>query len=61
VYRGSQGEQGVRVFSGASLLFSVLKPYEVAGNLIVVVFALVYAFFRMRSGKVNMEISYEEA
>jgi len=39
----------------------VLKPYEVAGNLIVVVFALVYAFFRMRSGKVNMEISYEEA
>ena len=52
---------GISTLGQTLLLFSVLVPYEVAGNLIVVVFALVYAFFRMRSGKVNMEISYEEA
>ena len=30
-------------------------------NVVVLVFGLAYAFFRKRSGKVHMEVSYEEA
>jgi len=51
---------GVATLGQTALLFSVLKPYEMVGNVVVVVFALGYAMLRMRSGKVNMEVSYEE-
>lgn len=51
---------GVATLGQTALLFSVLKPYEMVGNVVVVVFALGYAALRMRSGKVNMEVSYEE-
>ena len=51
---------GVATLGQTALLFSVLKPYEMVGNVVVVVFALGYAMFRIRSGKVNMEVSYEE-
>ena len=52
---------GCATLAQTALLFSVLKPYEMVGNVVVVVFALGYAIWRQRSGKVTMEISYEEA
>lgn len=51
---------GVATLGQTMLLFSVLKPYEMVGNVVVVVFALGYSILRMKSGKVDMEISYEE-
>ena len=52
---------GVATLGQTLLLFSVLKPYEMVGNVVVLVTAVGYAVLRRRSGKVNMEISYEEA
>ncbi|SDL27695.1 APC family permease [Natronincola ferrireducens] len=43
------------------LLVGVLTPAEFIGNVAVAVFAVLYAAFMLKSGKVNMEISYEEA
>lgn len=43
------------------LLFSNLKPWEIVGNVVILIAAITYAHFRLKSGKVNMEISYEEA
>ncbi|EFQ22485.1 NADH:flavin oxidoreductase/NADH oxidase [Aminomonas paucivorans DSM 12260] len=52
---------GVATLGQTLLLFSVLKPYEMVGNGVVLVTAAGYAVMRKRSGKVHMEISYEEA
>lgn len=43
------------------LLFSDLTPMDMIGNVVVLVLAAAYALWRDRSGKVKMEISYEEA
>ncbi|MFQ7549182.1 MAG: hypothetical protein ACLRMZ_01200 [Blautia marasmi] len=43
------------------LLFSDLKPWEFVANVVVLIFGLAYAYFRKKSGKVHMEVSYEEA
>ncbi|WP_125154872.1 APC family permease [Clostridium rectalis] len=43
------------------LLLKDLKPSEFIGNLAVAIFAISYSVLRNKSGKVNMEISYEEA
>ncbi|MGN9165603.1 APC family permease [Tissierellaceae bacterium HCP3S3_D8] len=43
------------------LLVGVLTPVEYIGNGVVAVFAMVYSVMRLKSGKVNMEVSYEEA
>lgn len=43
------------------LLFSDLAPWEIVGNVAVLIFGVGYAYFREKSGKVHMEVSYEEA
>ena len=52
---------GISLILQTTLLFSDLKPWEFVANVVVLVFGLAYAFFRKRSGKVHMEVSYEEA
>lgn len=43
------------------LLVGVLTKAEFIGNVAVAAFAVIYSVFMLRSGKVDMEISYEEA
>lgn len=52
---------GVSLAGQTLLLFSDLKPWEFIANAAVLVFGLGYAYFRDKSGKVHMEVSYEEA
>lgn len=52
---------GISLIGQTLLLFSDLKTWEIVGNVAVLVFGLAYAYFRDRSGKVHMEVSYEEA
>lgn len=52
---------GVSLIAQTTLLFSDLKPFEIVGNLGVLLFGILYSYFRLKSGKVEMEISYEEA
>lgn len=52
---------GVSLICQTTLLFSDLKPWEFAANVIVLILGLLYAVLRKKSGKVNMEVSYEEA
>lgn len=43
------------------LLVGVLSPAEFIGNAAVALFAILYSVIMLRTGKVNMEVSYEEA
>lgn len=51
----------ISLVAQTALLFSDLKPWEIVANIAVLVFGLGYAYFREKSGKVHMEVSYEEA
>ena len=52
---------GISLILQTTLLFSDLKPWEFIANVVVLVFGLAYAILRKKSGKVHMEVSYEEA
>ena len=52
---------GISLILQTLLLFSDLKPWEFVANVVVLIFGLAYAYFRKKSGKVHMEVSYEEA
>lgn len=52
---------GISLIAQTLLLFSDLKKWEIIANVAVLVFGLAYAYFRDKSGKVKMEVSYEEA
>lgn len=52
---------GTATLAQNGLLLGVLKPYEFAGNAIVMIFAILYAVMRKKTGHVHMEISYEDA
>jgi basic amino acid/polyamine antiporter, APA family len=43
------------------LLFRDLTTLLIVGNIILFILAILYAIWRDKSGKVDMEISYEEA
>ncbi|MDR3280511.1 MAG: APC family permease [Synergistaceae bacterium] len=50
---------GVATIAQNVLLVMDMPRHELIGNLIVTVFAVIYALWRKKTGKVNMEISYE--
>lgn len=52
---------GVTLIGQTFLLLSDLKPWEMIANIAVLTFGVGYAYFRDKSGKVEMEVSYEEA
>ena len=52
---------GISLLAQTLLLFGDMKPWEFVANIVVLVGALLYSYFRLKSGKVNMEVSYEEA
>ncbi|MFP3040962.1 APC family permease [Treponema primitia] len=51
---------GLSTIAQNFLLIGIIGWKEVIGNVVLLVLALLYAFLREKSGKVNMEISYEE-
>lgn len=50
----------VSTIAQIGLLIGVLTPAEFIGNGAVAIFAMTYSVLRLKSGKVNMEVSYEE-
>jgi APA family basic amino acid/polyamine antiporter len=51
---------GLSTIAQNFLLIGVIGRKEVIGNVVLLILALAYAVWREKSGKVNMEISYEE-